>query len=71
MIFYDLPIAPSDALEQVMARIDREGQEEQCIFKKITARGTVDERVAGLIADREDGQKRFEKMSFDKFAELF
>ena len=71
MIMYDLPVTPADALEQVRARIDREGQTEQCVFKWITARNTVDERVLGLISDREDGQKRFEKMSFDQFSKLF
>lgn len=55
---YSIPLSPGQNW-QGEDRIDRSGQVHQCIYKSLLARGTVDERVAAIIAARTTVREKF------------
>jgi len=51
--WYSLPLSMVDC-EQAEARIHRPGQKDKCIYRRIIARDTVDERVLSLLQQKKD-----------------
>lgn len=58
IIFYDIP-APLELYEQLIGRIDRQGQTKCVFIHHLLARGTVDEKAVEKLKAKEDVQSWF------------
>ena len=55
---------------QAESRTHRSGQVEACVYKVLVARGTVDERIEALLAQKTDIRERFQTMTIEDIFNL-
>jgi len=67
--WYSLPTS-AKVYEQAEGRIHRSGQKNVCVYKKITATGTVDERVSTLLDEKKDVMLSFREGNVKDILEL-